>query len=57
MVYWEPQPYKCPKCGTTTTWANNNGTVASVPIIDGAPVCPKCWEEFVKANVPIMKKV
>lgn len=56
MVYMIPQTYECPKCGTTTKWANNGG-VASVPIINGAPACPKCWDDFVKANVPVMEIV
>ena len=54
MVYMIPRQYKCPDCGTTTKWADNGG-VASVPIIEGAPVCPVCWEKFVKANVPVMQ--
>ena len=54
MVHMIPATTRMTKCGDTTTWADDGG-VASVPIVDGAPVCPKCWADFVKANVPVMQ--
>ena len=53
-MYIIPRTYECPECGTKAEYTPSGG-VASIPIIDDAPVCPTCWETFVKSNVPVMR--
>lgn len=53
-MYIIPQLAKCPKCGTESEVSPQMHF--SVPTIEGMPVCPKCWEKFLKAyDIPVMQ--
>lgn len=54
MVYIVPQPYVCPKCKTEINYSPHDGW--GMPAIDGSPICPTCYIEFLKANVPVMER-
>jgi DNA-directed RNA polymerase subunit RPC12/RpoP len=51
-MYLTPQPYRCIKCGHEEQWTPHN--VQSAPIVWEKPVCPKCWSEFLMANLGVM---
>jgi hypothetical protein len=52
MVYFVPQKYKCPKCSTVFMWSQS---IDAYGII--SPLCIKCYEDFIKSNVPVGVKV
>lgn len=53
-MYYIPQTYLCPDCGHEMKFSPSD--VCSTPVFDDAPVCPKCWERFVKSRVPTMRR-
>lgn len=52
-MYQTPLPHKCIKCGYETDYSPDNGIAA--PEYDGYTGCPKCWMEFLKANIGELK--
>lgn len=55
MYIW-PKPHKCQKCDHTFQWGPHDYHGAPVFTNDDGkdqPVCPKCWEAFIRENCGI----
>lgn len=52
-MYIVPQEVKCLKCGHKMKYGPHNKHPA--PVIDGDPLCPKCYNEFMKKHVGVME--
>lgn len=50
-MYIIPQDHKCIKCDHEFKYGPHDIHLA--PVVDGDPVCPKCWSEFLRANLGI----
>lgn len=50
-MYIVPQPYKCLKCGHEFKFSPHNQHDA--PVTNGDPVCPDCWDRFLRTYVGI----
>lgn len=48
-MYIIPQPHKCIKCGFEFKFSPHDTHPA--PVVEGKPVCPECWREFLIAHV------
>jgi DNA-directed RNA polymerase subunit RPC12/RpoP len=53
-MYFVPQEYKCDWCNHEFVWGQSDGH--SAPVIKEGPVCPKCWEGYLKENFGIGKR-
>jgi hypothetical protein len=51
MVYILPQKYKCIKCDYEFQYSPHNPHPA--PSVYCDPVCPVCWDKFIRENVGI----
>lgn len=55
-MYFIPQAAKCPKCKYKIDISPDIREQFTVPTVNRMPVCPKCWEEFIKnSGVPAME--
>lgn len=54
-MYILPQPHRCNKCGHEEEWGPHEGRVA--PTLGGDPVCPKCFEAFIKAHCGTLEPI
>lgn len=60
-MYIMPQNYKCDQCGHEFIFGPHDSWATPVIteeeqtdqgiIVHDLPVCPKCWEQFLRANV------
>lgn len=61
MPYYFPQPYKCSKCGHEFDYGQDDPWHTPVLreeeqtdrgiVTHSMPVCPKCWEKFLRDNL------
>jgi DNA-directed RNA polymerase subunit RPC12/RpoP len=54
---YSPDLYKCPKCGTEMHFQPNTGWYESPVTQRDAPMCPNCWDDFLKSLGFEMTKV
>ena len=47
-MYVFPEPHKCPKCFHEMKYGPHEGYNKSPITEDGNPICPKCWNNFLK---------
>lgn len=52
-MYILPQPYKCDKCGFTQEYSPHH--THNAPVLDEEPICPSCFEKFIRASCGVMK--
>ena len=53
-MYQLPLPHKCDKCGHEAKWTPHDPHSAPV-LRDGTPICPECWEQWLRANFGTLK--
>lgn len=55
-MYRTPQPYRCPKCGFECKYSEDDSDVRRwpAPEFNDGPGCPKCFTEFIRANIGVM---
>lgn len=59
-MYYIPRPYVCKKCSNEIQWSPSDpiATPLVVPVLDGpsAPVCPRCWNDWLLAQFGAMER-
>ena len=48
------QPYRCNKCGYDELYTPSL-PIATPVLLNRQPVCPVCWDKFLKENLGIME--
>lgn len=53
-MYLIPQTHECPECGFQMNFSPSDHY--RTPRVDygHSILCPRCWEKFIKENVPVM---
>lgn len=56
-MYIIPRPHECPDCGFKMDFSPHDHHYT--PRVDRgqSTLCPQCWENFIKQNVPVMHYV
>lgn len=52
-MFYIPTIHKCDRCGHEMTYSQSLGHPA--PLVSGDPVCPKCFEAFMRMTCGVLR--
>lgn len=55
-MYFVPQKHKCPKCDFEMEYSKDYNPHCT-PVTHKGPICPKCYENWLIENLPVMEKI